>query len=198
MSKALLLTGLTVPLVACVALSAPIAALRGTPTPPPSSTAHPTLSPTPSPSSTPEPTETPTEAPSATPEPLLSAMPTLFLPPQTPVTAVPKKLDCRLVWQSPRNGVTFDPLETFSAGWKIMNTGSTTWDENTVEFTYLGGAKLYDDPLVRLKASVPPGQAVVLSVEMKTPRNPTRYTSYWSLREGNTFFCTLMLSIYVE
>jgi hypothetical protein len=198
MSKAFVLAGLTLPLIACVALSAPIEALRRTPTPSPTTTASPTLSATPSPSATPIPTETSTETPTATPEPLLSATPTLLLPPLSPAPTVPNALDCKLVWQSPRNNVTFTANQSFGAGWKVINNGSSTWNPNSVIFTYLGGAKMYDSPLVQLKGSVASGQSVVLSVHMKAPRNPDRYTTYWSLRQGNIFFCIQALSIYVE
>ena len=83
-------------------------------------------------------------------------------------------------------------------GWKVRNNGTVGWEAGSVEFTYLGGAKLYDYPLIQLKTSVAPGEDVVLSVHMSTPRNSTTYTTYWSLRQGNIFFCRLMLSIYVE
>jgi len=198
MRQALLLMGLTLSLVVCVALSAPMAAPKGTPIPPPSRTAKPTLSPTPSPSTTPEPTETPAASPSATPEPMLSLTPTVPSPSPSPTPTVPSQLDCKLIWQSPGNGASYKPDEDFTVGWKVSNNGTAAWDADSVEFTYLGGAKLYDYALVHLETSVAPGQAAVLSVHMKAPRNSTKYTTYWSLRQGDTFFCRLMLSIYVE
>lgn len=78
-----------------------------------------------------------------------------------------------------------------------MNNGTDVWDVGTVEFTYLRGAKLYDSSLVQLKTSVVPGQEVILSVHMRAPTDLTMYTTYWSLRQGDTFFCPLKLSIYV-
>jgi Ig-like domain from next to BRCA1 gene len=83
-------------------------------------------------------------------------------------------------------------------GWNVMNDGTEAWDVDSVEFTYLGGAKLYDYPVVKLQASVAPGQEIVLSAHMRAPRYYTMYTTYWSLRQGNTFFCRLKLSIYVK
>jgi hypothetical protein len=67
-----------------------------------------------------------------------------------------------------------------------------------VDFVYMGGAKLYDYPLVHLEKSVAPDQTVVLSVAMRAPRNSTLYTTHWSLRQGSTYFCGLSLSIYVK
>jgi hypothetical protein len=102
-----------------------------------------------------------------------------------------------LIWQSPGNYISYQPREEFTVGWRVRNNGTDVWDVNSVEFTYLRGAKLYDYSLVHLKTSVFPGQEVVLSVHMRAPRDLTLYTTYWSLREGNTFFCPLKLSIYV-
>lgn len=108
------------------------------------------------------------------------------------------KLDCKLNWQSPANGAQFKSNQAFTTGWKVTNTGTAAWNPASVEFTYLAGAKLYDYPLVKLKSTVSPGQAVILSVRMRAPTNSTTYTTYWSLREGDTFFCRVRLSIYVK
>ena len=198
MRKALLFMGLTLPLVACVALSAPMAAPKGTAILSSSRTAKPALSPTPRPSPTAEPTQTPTESPSASPEPILSLTPTVLFASPSPTATVPSRLDCKLIWQSPGNGIIYAPHKEFTAGWKVRNNGTDAWDVDSVEFTYLRGAKLYDYALVHLKTSVAPGQEVILSVHMRAPRNPTKYTTSWSLRQGDTFFCPLTLSIYVE
>jgi len=119
-----------------------------------------------------------------------------FLP--NPIPTVRSQLDCQLIWQSPGNGAKYKARQEFTVGWKVRNTGTASWDADSVEFTYLGGAKLYDYPVVHLKTIVPPGQEVVLSVHMRAPRNSTKYTTYWSLRQRDTFFCRLMLSIYVK
>ena len=197
MRKALLFMGLTLPLVACVALSAPLTALRGTPTLSSTRTAKPTLTPTPRPSLTAKPTKTPTESPSASLEPIFSLTPTVLFTSPFPTPTVPSRLDCKLIWQSPGNYISYAPRAEFTVGWMVRNNGTDTWDVNSVEFTYLRGAKLYDYPLVHLKTSVFPGQQVVLSVHMRAPRELTMYTTYWSLRQGDTFFCPLRLSIYV-
>jgi hypothetical protein len=108
------------------------------------------------------------------------------------------ELDCRLNWQSPGNGIEFEPQEYFSVGWDVTNTGSATWFPDRVVFTYLSGAKLHRDPLVKMDDIVSPGQQVILSVEMQAPHNSTKYTTYWSLREGDIYFCRLFVSIYVN
>ena len=210
--KALFFVGLTFTLVACAALPAPTAAPKGTPIPSPSRTAKPRRSPTPSPSPTPEPTETsttsssaapkpaepPATSPSATQKPKPSRTPTVLVPSPSPTPTVPSELDCELIWQSPRNGASFAPGKKFTVGWNVTNNGTAAWDAQSVEFMYLGGAKLHNDELAHLDTTVAPGEDIVLSVAMKAPRNSTKYTTYWGLRRGDTFFCRLTLSIYVR
>jgi hypothetical protein len=198
MRKAWLWMGLTLSLLACGGLSAPMVAVKGTAIPFPTRTATPTTSSTPSPSATPEPTETPIGSPSATATPMLSLMPTVPLPSPFPAPTQQSRLDCSLIWQSPGNGATYAHGEYFTVGWKVTNTGTAAWDPATVEFTYLGGARLYDYPTVYLEASVAPGQAVVLSVRMRALKKAGRYTTYWSLRQGDAFFCRLGLSIFAN
>ena len=144
---------------------------------------------------TPKPTET---FASATPRLEPSRTPTIPVRSPAPTPIAPSELDCKLIWQSPSNRVTLAPLEKFTVGWNVRNNGTAAWDANSVEFTYLGGAKLHAYYLVHLDTTVAPGQTIVLSVHMKAPRNSTRYTTYWSLRQGDTFFCRLKLSIYVR
>ena len=121
-------------------------------------------------------------------------------PSPTPtLTAAPaRELDCKLNWQSPGDWYKVRPLREFSTGWKVTNTGTSTWDSESVEFTYLEGAKLHEEATVRLPSSVPPGSSVILSVGMRAPRNPSIYTTYWSLRQESIFFCRVALTIRVE
>jgi hypothetical protein len=191
-----LLASLALALIACEALSASLAAVVGTPTPFPSSTAQRTLSPTPHPSATAQATATLT--PTATPAPTLPLLPPRATLTPAPTATVPAELDCDLMWQSPGNGITYEPGEEFTVGWKVINSGIAEWDTHRVIFTYLGGAKLYQSPTLELQADVDPGESVILSVEMRAPRNSTKYSTYWALRRGDVFFCRLALSIYVE
>ncbi len=189
---------LALALLACETLLGPPAA-TSTPIPSATDTAAPTATSTPSPSTTPEPTETPLP-----PSPTLSAdealaltltaWPTLL----AAQTVMPSDLGCKFNWQSPHNGTIYDPDDVFTVGWNVTNTGASTWTPSTVLLTWVAGAKMSAEPTARLKITVAPGQSVVLSVEMKAPMNSTLYTTHWSLRRGNTYFCPLTLSIYVD
>ena len=213
MRKACFFVGLALSLAACSALPLRPAAPESAAVPSASKHAKRTRSPaakrtaTPSPSKAPKRTRSP--KPSATPEALqspgptasgslTSLTPTNLVPSRAPTPTIPSELDCKLIWQSPSNRASFAPLQKFSVGWNVKNNGTSAWDAGSVEFVYLGGAKLHNDGGFQLDRTVAPGERIVLSVAMKAPRNSTKYTTYWGLRQGDTFFCRLMLTIYVR
>ena len=187
MRKALLLMVPALLALACATLIPPTAVPTQALTPTSSASPEPTLSPSASPS------PTLATTPSLTPYPAFAYAATLW-----PTPTAPSALDCRLNWQSPGNGIKFKPRDSFSAGWKVTNTGTATWTPGSVEFDYVGGAKLYIYPRVQLRTGVPPGQSVILTAEMRAPKNLSRYTTYWSLRQESKYFCTVALTIYVE
>jgi hypothetical protein len=200
MRKAFLILGLMFPITACAYIPTLLRTTNSTPLPFPTRTTNPTLTPKPSPSSTSEPTETSSPIPSATSQQFLSPTTTLDTRLPSPIPTLQRELDCKLIWQSPpRRGAKYKSGVAFTTGWKVRNVGSSAWDANSVEFTYVGGAKLHDYYLVNLDANVAPKQSVILSVHMRAPkRSATTYTTVWSLRQGDTFFCRLTVSIYVE
>jgi hypothetical protein len=167
-----------------------VATASSTPEPSPSSTA--------SPSRTPRRQAWPALSPVTVPEYTLTPTPTFTLPSLTPTPIVPPELDCELNWQSPGSGITFAPRESFTVGWNVTNTGTANWGSASTEFTYVSGARIHHNSSEPLETSVSPGQAVVLTAEMRAPRNPSKYTTTWGLRRGDTFFCSLTVSIYVE
>jgi hypothetical protein len=130
--------------------------------------------------------------------PTLTPAPTRTLRLPSPAATEPVALACRLNWKSPGNGYEVDRGENFSAGWKLTNTGTQTWSPGAVIFTYVSGAQLHNDAVVHLDGAVPTGESVILSVPMRAPENSTLYTTYWGLRQGDTFFCRVSVTIYAE
>ena len=158
----------------------------------------PTMSAIPIPSATARPTIPPGPIPTIDFGPTPSPFPTFPVPTPSP-TAIPSRaLDCRLEWQSPGNGWEIQHEEDFTTGWKLTNTGSDAWSPGSVEFAYVSGAKLHRDPVVQLESTVATGESVILTAEMKAPRNSTSYVTYWSLRLGDMYFCRVGVSIYVK
>jgi hypothetical protein len=100
--------------------------------------------------------------------------------------------------QSVKNGTHFKSREQFSVNWKVRNTGTAGWDSGTVDFTYIAGTRMYQNPLVPLQGTVAPGNDAHLVADMRAPRNPGGYSITWSLRQEATYFCRVSLTIYVD
>jgi hypothetical protein len=100
--------------------------------------------------------------------------------------------------QSVQNGTHYKSREPFSISWKVRNTGTAGWVPGTVDFTYIAGTKMYQYPLVQLRGTVDPGNIAHLIADMRAPRNPGKYSTTWSLRQGDNYFCHVSLTIYVD
>ncbi len=168
-------------------------AAPSTPTP----TLVPTSARTPTPSTSPGPTLSLTPTPSTTPEPTLTLAPTFLFRMPSQTSTPSRVLDCQLLSQSVPNGTHFGPKERFDIAWKVTNTGAADWYPGIVEFAFLGGARMYQSPVVHLQTRVVSGDTVALDVDMVAPKNSTKYTTFWGLRRGNDAFCRVSLTIYV-
>ncbi len=150
--------------------------------------------PTLTPSATPTASRTPTVTPSLTPT-FIFVLSTLSKTP-TPGPAS-GDLACKLLSQSPEDGATMSKNEGFTVGWKVRNTGASTWDSNAVDFIYLSGTKMASSKVVDLPKSVAEGDSITLKVGMNAPSNSGSYKTVWTLRQGKTQFCKLSISIVV-
>ncbi len=189
---------LTLLALGCVELSRLVPAPTSTPLPSPSDTATATLTMTARPSDTPQQTDTPEPSPSLSPTEALSLTLTAWPSVLSSIPTTPAALACQLDWQSPGSGIIYDPGTEFTVGWSVTNTGSDIWDPGSVVFTYVSGAKLHIDPTIHLETTVGPGDSVVLSAQMRAPKISAPYTTHWSLRQGDVFFCPVTVSIYVD
>ena len=132
---------------------------------------------------------TPSSTATVTPTPTITLTPFLG--------AASGDLECRVLTQSVRNGVHFDPGESFDVGWKVRNTGRLGWDAGVVYFAYSGGRKMDRDDVYYLPGTVSPGNVAALSASMVAPRKAGGYTTIWSLHRGAERFCSVSLTIYV-
>lgn len=95
-------------------------------------------------------------------------------------------------------GVSFSPRTNFDATWKVKNTGSRTWDRNSVDFVYSNGDQIHKVSGYDLEKNVKVGESITLEVSMQAPKTPSNYTTYWVLRDGNTTFCKMTANITVQ
>lgn len=128
--------------------------------------------PQPEPSDTPEPTET--DRPTNTPRP----------PTNTPVppTAVTRCNWAQFVSDvTIPDGTRMTPGQTFTKTWRLKNIGTCTWtSEYYLEFE--SGDALGAPDSVQIPETVPPGDTVDVSVNLKAPAAAGRKTGYWKLR----------------
>lgn len=105
---------------------------------------------------------------------------------------------CQILSVSPANGTTMNPQTDFDATWKVKNTGTKTWDENSVDFIYVSGTEMNKRPGYDLNSSVKSGQQISLGADMVAPKKSGTYTTTWTLRVGNNDFCKMTLTINVK
>lgn len=157
----------------------------------PTSTPTATFTPTPRNTDTASPTPTNTVV-------FLLKSPTPLLPPTLPGGGGSSGLACDIVSQYPGFGTVFSPRTNFDATWTVKNTGSKKWDRNSVDFIYSSGDKIHKVSGYDLEKDVNVGQNLTLSVSMQAPKTAANYTTYWTLRDGGTKFCTMIVNINVN
>ncbi|MEJ5224512.1 MAG: NBR1-Ig-like domain-containing protein, partial [Anaerolineales bacterium] len=82
------------------------------------------------------------------------------------------------------DGTTLNPNQTFTKTWRLRNIGASTWT-TSYSLVFVSGNAM-DAPLsVALPRSVPPGDTIDLSVNMKAPAAPGKYRGYWMLKNAS-------------
>ncbi|MDW7991345.1 MAG: NBR1-Ig-like domain-containing protein [Anaerolineae bacterium] len=82
------------------------------------------------------------------------------------------------------DGTKFNNNETFKKTWRLRNAGTCDWPQDTV-LVFASGEKMGGPDSVPVGA-VKAGATVDVSVDLKAPANPGRYTGSWYLRAGGT------------
>ncbi len=155
------------------------------------------------PTLTPFPTAIPSDTPTVTPTFLFllispTPVPGVVITPSTPITPSATDYECQLTGQSPADDFIMPANKGFITVWTVANTGRKTWDDTSVDFIYLSGAKLAKGKGADLPNSIAPGAAVSLKISMTAPKNPGTYRTVWTLRLGQNEFCTMSLRIIVQ
>ncbi len=107
-------------------------------------------------------------------------------------TATPSEWQCRVLSKSPANHAVIIAGTSFKAVWSVQNTGTKTWPKKGVDVVYESGADLnVGRPYYDIPAGVGPGGTVTISVLMTVPKRPKEYNMRWSLKVGQTNFCSV-------
>jgi hypothetical protein len=143
-------------------------------------------------------TETPTPQPSPTSTPAPTATP-LPPAPQIPCDQAQFVQDVTVP-----TGSTFPPGSPFVKTWRVVNSGTCTWNSNYA-LVYSSGDQMGTVTTFFLPGTVAPGQSVDISANLVAPAAPGFYQEGWALRNpsgelfgfgpaGNPF---LQVQIYV-
>ncbi len=157
--------------------------------------------PTPSPTTTPEPpTPTATSSPTATVTvPTVNGSPTSVYP-FPYITWTPSTCDYS-AFIADLDVVDYSkilPGTKFTKTWRIKNIGTCTWTTD-YRFTYISGDPMGADTIY-LPRSVPPGETIDISLQMKAPDIEEDYSNFWKLRNtaGDIFGTTFYVAIEVS
>ena len=104
---------------------------------------------------------------------------------------------CQIISVSPANGTTMKQDTDFDATWKVKNTGTKTWDQNSVDFIFDSGTDMGKRDGYDLNSNVKSGQETSLTADMIAPTKNGNYTTTWTLKSGSTEFCKMSLTINV-
>lgn len=97
------------------------------------------------------------------------------------------------------DGTIMAPGQEFTKTWRLRNTGNCTWNTNYT-LTFVSGDSMGAPASVPLPGEVAPNATVDISVDLKAPPGPGRYTGYWKLKNpaGHVFGVEGDSSFYVE
>ena len=96
------------------------------------------------------------------------------------------------------DGKKFNPGDTFTKTWLVMNSGSCVW---TTEYSlyFVNGDEMGGINPQNLTTETPPGFSSDISIQLVAPSNPGTYTGYWQLKnaDGIAFGHKIYLQIMV-
>ncbi len=140
------------------------------------------------------PSATPTAAPTGTSEPtqVASVAPTAASVPSSQPTAAAVMTATQILspdraqWlsQSPADGTSFNPGDSFAMTWKVKNTGTTTWSTGYL-LRFYAGDQMGGVATAAFPKQVVPNDTVELTVQLKAPSTPGKYLGNWVLTNAD-------------
>lgn len=102
---------------------------------------------------------------------------------------------CQILSRYPKKGTEFVGGTTFRATWVVKNTGSKTWPQKGVDVVYQSGADLVDGKsYFDIPTTVGPGGTVQITITMNAPKRSSDYSARWTLKVGQTEFCSMKIA----
>jgi hypothetical protein len=99
----------------------------------------------------------------------------------------------------PAQNAQIGPGALFDTIWTMVNTGSVTWAAGNVDFVYQSGTKMHlNGDILDISNTTAPNQSLVMVVQMKAPVTKGTYSETWSIKEGNSVYCTVSMVIDVK
>ena len=74
------------------------------------------------------------------------------------------------------------PGQPFTKGWRVINSGTCTWDTNYL-VAYVSGDRMGGQP-TPVNRQVAPGDTYDIQVNLVAPLQPGTYASFWQMRNG--------------
>jgi polar amino acid transport system substrate-binding protein len=105
-------------------------------------------------------------------------------PPPSTGTAVPAACDAMAFVADVTipDGTRLTPSTPFDKVWRIMNTGTCTWD-SSYQLAFVDGDRM-DGNATSISGSVAPGQTYDVKVQMVAPNTPGHYAGLWQMVNG--------------
>lgn len=150
------------------------------------------------------PSSTPTATETATPflVTVVTRTPTITSTGTATATKTPTKTQnqpCVVSALAPVNNAQYGPGALFDTVWTLVNSGNLTWVAGNVDFVYQSGSNMHlNDDVLDMPSTTAPNQTLVMVVHMKAPATKGIYAETWSLKEGNTSYCTVSMVIVVK
>jgi len=96
------------------------------------------------------------------------------------------------------DGTVFKPGADFEKIWRVINSGTCTWDDGYV-LVYMGG-KLdgYNVPITQTKDFVLPGQTKDFGVKLTASLTPDHYNECWRMKDDGGFFFGSFLCVVID
>ncbi|HHS96508.1 MAG TPA: hypothetical protein ENK08_01190 [Chloroflexi bacterium] len=108
----------------------------------------------------------------------------------SPPTAAPTNTPTRprfqatFVDETVPDGTAFDGGATFAKTWRVRNSGTEAWPDDTT-LVFVGGERMGGPERMPI-GRVAPGEVKEITVNLTAPATPGTYTGNWVLQTGNT------------